>query len=849
MATSPRRLAVAACLLAVLAAAAAPAAVRVYRALPLAATPPTLSSLPADQVMTGFTDSTGKPAAAQTRSAACLSRDKLIFVVECLEPKMDALVARCRKDDDGNLFSDDCLEVFISPRGTEQEYYHFVTNALGAKWDEKGKGAPKWDAPWTVETSRGADRWTATFTIPLAVLGGPPPHGAIWWFNLCRQRQPGGLQLSAWSPTGSSFHNVPAFAAMTFDDACTGALAGRFLQPFDRQAATLRQRATIRASARRQLEATLGPAEAGLQPLRAAVAAGKPVSSEALGELLGAGRAALGQLAVATEDLNNAIAGAEAARQMAKLAAPGQELLAYATVPITNRKVLPAPEPPARLSRDLSLRACRGEYEPASFVVYPLRRAVRLEVKTSDLRGPGVIPAAAVDVRAVKVWYQSGGSGRFPINEGKYLLTPELLLRDDDLVRVDEAARANYVKLRFPDGREVWRCMSNPKPTAEESNCAADALPIRDAATLQPVAIRPRTAKQFWVTVHVPQDAASGLYRGRVELLSAGRTVETLPLTVEVLPFDLAPNPLESSIYFHWGLELDTTGPGQIGIRKRTPAQFKAELINLREHGVDNPTIGCQPSGGQFPEELRLRQEAGMRHDRLYYLTAYTSRVTPEEIKQIIETAKGFGFSEFYFYGNDEAQGDKLTEQRPAWEQVHANGGKVFVAGSPGQNFPLVGDLQDLLVCYGDPTKEEAANWHSKGHKIFCYANPQGGIEEPETYRRNFGLLLAANNYDGGMTYIYYSGGPSWNDWSIGHYRQHNFVYPTVDGVVDTVQWEGYREGIDDLRYLGTLRQAIASARNRGDAKQAQAFLDQLDVTGDLYAVRDQIIRWILRLR
>jgi len=66
---------------------------------------------------------------------------------------------------------------------------------------------------------------------------------------------------------------------------------------------------------------------------------------------------------------------------------------------------------------------------------------------------------------------------------------------------------------------------------------------------------------------------------------------------------------------------------------------------------------------------------------------------------------------------------------------------------------------------------------------------------------------------------------------------------------VDTVQWEGYREGIDDLRYLGTLRQAIASARNRGDAKQAQAFLDQLDVTGDLYAVRDQIIRWILRLR
>jgi hypothetical protein len=103
------------------------------------------------------------------------------------------------------------------------------------------------------------------------------------------------------------------------------------------------------------------------------------------------------------------------------------------------------------------------------------------------------------------------------------------------------------------------------------------------------------------------------------------------------------------------------------------------------------------------------------------------------------------------------------------------------------------------------------------------------------------------------MTYIYYSGIPSWNDYSIGHYRQHNFVYPTVDGVIDTVQWEGYREGIDDLRYLGTLRQAIAAGQAAGgkasaEARSAQAYLDQLNVTGDLYAVRDNLIRRIIRL-
>jgi len=101
------------------------------------------------------------------------------------------------------------------------------------------------------------------------------------------------------------------------------------------------------------------------------------------------------------------------------------------------------------------------------------------------------------------------------------------------------------------------------------------------------------------------------------------------------------------------------------------------------------------------------------------------------------------------------------------------------------------------------------------------------------------------------MTYIYYHG---WNDFSGERYRQHNFVYPTADGVIDTVQWEGYREGIDDLRYWGTLRQAIDEAEKSGGkaaalAAQARAFLGMLDVTGDLYAVRDEMIRWILALR
>ena len=38
-------------------------------------------------------------------------------------------------------------------------------------------------------------------------------------------------------------------------------------------------------------------------------------------------------------------------------------------------------------------------------------------------------------------------------------------------------------------------------------------------------------------------------------------------------------------------------------------------------------------------------------------------------------------------------------------------------------------------------------------------------------------------------------------------------AYPTVNGVIPTIQWEGYREGYDDLRYLATLANLIEKAK------------------------------------
>jgi hypothetical protein len=581
----------------------------------------------------------------------------------------------------------------------------------------------------------------------------------------------------------------------------------------------------------------------------------------------------------------------------------GQKLLVYSTPAITNGPILPWSDIPAAPSDVMTVRACRGEYEPASFVAYPIEENLTIEVTATDLKGSaGTIPSASVDIRAVKCWYQAGSSEGYsqppkyveevgekdimilentPVDEGRRVLTPELLLKDDDLVRTEKWFRQNFVKLQYPNGTNRWLWISAPRVvfpggktvepwimspdtvgSAEDSS--VETKPIQDAATLQPVTIPKRTSKQFWISLHVPENAKAGDYAGKIDVRSQGQLLESLTLKVEVLPFELEPNHLESSIYLHFfgskgfiGLKLDEKGKGTVGADVRSVEQYRAELKNLLAHGVDNPTESIPLE--QLEIALQVRKEVGMKMDYLYHTFEglggwQVKPVDVERLKKVVALAKKYGYKEVYLYGLDEAQGERLQASRPELEKIHQAGGKIFMAGlTPdlgGDSLAIVGDLQDLMVMSYIPRKEFADAWHAKGHKIMSYANPQSGFEKPETYRRNYGLLLDYAGYDGGMTFSYYWFG--WNDFNVWPpYRDHMFVYPTADGVIDTLAWEGYREGIDDLRYLATLRKAIAKAEQSKapQAKAARAFIESVDINkADLDTLRNEMIGWILEL-
>jgi hypothetical protein len=514
----------------------------------------------------------------------------------------------------------------------------------------------------------------------------------------------------------------------------------------------------------------------------------------------------------------------------------------YPWDPINQTKILPTTFPlPVAAGTSLSIQAARGEFEPTSFIFRSGNNALSgIQISAADLTGTGqqTIPASAVDIRLVKCWYQSGDGS---ILQNKTVLVPELLLHDDALVRVDTVKQMNYLKVSL-NGTERFIDISSPDAIFPDNAV------IKDADTLQPFDLDAHTNKQVWVTVHVPANTPSDNYTGSIQITVPGENTVTLSLNVTVLPFDLPQPAMEYSIYYT-GL-LSATLPQNSFSNLKSPEQYLAEMVDMRDHGIVSPTL-YQGLDSNVKQALEIRKQAGITGDSLYALrtVAYNSDATilamlSDTVSKWLALATEFGYKNVYIYGLDEATGDKLISERPAWETVHSAGAKMFVACSKDA-VDIVGDLLDLAVLYGvfDPITVD--KWHKQGKKVFIYANPQVGVENPVIYRQNYGLALWLAGYDGVMDYAYQSApGNIWNDFDRGPtnsiYRGLVFAYPTSNGVIDTIQWEGFRQGVDDVRYLTALL-------NKQDKATVKAWLSGiLSSNPELGSARKAIINKII---
>ena len=464
---------------------------------------------------------------------------------------------------------------------------------------------------------------------------------------------------------------------------------------------------------------------------------------------------------------------------------------------VSNVLPVPATMPiPGQPTRTVAVATSAGQYEPFCLAVWAAEPLEAATWRVGRLTGSGgELPADALTVRAVKAWYHVAD----PTEYATPRLVSELLLRDPQLVRVDHAARRNQV----------------PEVGA-----------LRDADELQPTSIAAGENQLYWFVVHVPDGAPAGEYTADLALRSAGAADVPIALQVRVYRFRLEDQPAGMMFGQFYRGAMDAGEPSG-GADHKTPAQYEADMRSLVSHGMRHPTFYV--GGTDLPllvREMEVRNRAGLPKD-VALLVGYPGTGNREQVRKALALAKQGGYERVSTWGSDEAKADVARAELAAIAVDHEEGA---LAHRTYWLPEAVGDQKiDLVMIGWDTPAKRLAAIRASGSKVVAYGTPFGWSVWPHTHRLHHGLGLWRKGFQGAANYAYQHGDALWGQVTAAE-PSMVMCYPTADGVVETVQWAGARAGIDDLRYLTALQQAIARAKSRGRsdlATQADNWINQ----------------------
>ena len=549
----------------------------------------------------------------------------------------------------------------------------------------------------------------------------------------------------------------------------------------------------------------------------------------------------------------------------------------FAVDPMAETPFMPDRAPQGgREGAPVTMVAAKGEYEPGSFVLVADKDIGKVKLEISDLKrdeGRGmrdeVFPKEKLDLKTVKVWYQADNAWTSYFAASGLRLVPELLLNDEELVKVDTEKRHNYARITEKDGRVHYQWLTAPKDVDNRVEYMGGAYNVHesfccmkpnfcDAETHQGATLKKGEHKQFFLTANVTKDTPAGLYRGEVKVKGEGEQWN-VPLVLRVLDFEL-PKP---KCYFDTTKDFDTffceyinldiiatlnggdmkLAERQLGAICRDFVRHNETLPNYRDN-VTRPDIGRE-AGMTDPWKVwmggeKLGEKAEMRYD---------ARRQHEKLK------KAFGDRRFLLSFGDEYGAEILKGIREMAKVYHDEGFRFAMNSNYG--YSLGHYFADLWWPPGNPDGQNADrarkfNLLGGDGQLGWYACHHVGVENPAFNRRQYGFGPYRAGLSCNFNYAHHLTG--WNDRGT-QYRSMMLVYGSGNGCIDTIQWEGFREGIDDIRYATLLRQLAdpmaksANTEQRYAAKKALYLLAEADGDDmDLTTLRLEMIRHIQRL-
>ncbi|MDD5698040.1 MAG: DUF6067 family protein [Victivallaceae bacterium] len=466
----------------------------------------------------------------------------------------------------------------------------------------------------------------------------------------------------------------------------------------------------------------------------------------------------------------------------------------------------------------LSCFATPGEYEPLSFVIYAEKDLSDIEIKCSDLKNK----AGTISNKNIAVRYGM----RVPVRR-----------------------------------RYSWPVSKGTVPVT------------RFLRSFEKLNIPKQNFREIYLTIKVPEGTDAGKYYGEISISPKNGKKSNIDLELEVLPFKLKMPPNKRyGIYYH------------LSHRFITPKRLARELRDMKEHqisilyprlSVRYDTVSLEPDYSKIIKGLTLlrnndfkgRVILGTGLHQLSLISGYDKK-DPEAIKKLEKNKKFWEIAKKTIAGFKDIQKqypefeivlthlDEITDRNrlplyilltKAAKQVP--GFKYFISLDNGT------EKRERVITKADPYVEIRNYllymfewWLARGHtfeelekdlkrtgdEADFYVNPVGPYYTPEWYRIVNGLYLWISPFSAHMPWIYYDiRGDAFNDLD-GKTSDHIFAFYSEkdNDIVNTKIWEGWREGVDDIRYIYTLENLIEKNKNKENKfeviKDAEAWLKNI---------------------
>ena len=476
---------------------------------------------------------------------------------------------------------------------------------------------------------------------------------------------------------------------------------------------------------------------------------------------------------------------------------------------------VPAPE--ERNPDSVKVFATQGEYEPATFSIYPLKNLGPVKIAVSDLKAKN---GGRIDASNIRIQYVQYTETR---HWAAY--APNLYAVKDRRFTGSAGGGPKYY--------EVVPRILMPSDT---------------------VAVRKDVTRTIWLTLKVPEDAAGGCYQGTVDVRPANAPASQLKLQLNVLPLKLAKPPVEYGM-FYFGCD-------------RRDEMIVKDFVDMREHGMTSTTIPPLPPRyetvevdgddikvdfSKVAEFVKLYQKGGMTGplvtmypllpDNLK-LIDHTPDINDEETRKIYmgllkilwDKARRENWPELVLWASDEIASKKdefehakkffrFLKQDP---YIRKNNVRVFATENHRRGMEAA-PLLDIFM----PNLFVGIN--EKNIRIIKDAGTTFGMYNMGYDRFTWGYYASRV----GAEWIYHwhyqtLAGDFYDPFDFFSKEGHLTVYPSPDGPISTNLWEEVREGIDDAKYVYTLSLLIERAKKSGDrhrieqARRAEKVLDTI---------------------